>query len=143
MRWIFILCLPFVIYASEPQKETPPATDKVETAAPEEISPLKEELPTELSPDIYRKQFFRTLILIVIIGGGALTLIWLMRRFSKSGTFQANQKKNIKILERRQISPNTYLYHIQIGTKQCVISESKCDVRVVANLDWDDSEITN
>ncbi len=143
MRWIFLLLLPFSLYTNEPTPENPPSSDKVETPAQEEISDPKEEISSELSPDIYKKQFFRTLILIVIVGGGALTLIWLMRRFSKSGAFQANQKKNIKILERRQISPNTYLYHIQIGAKQCVISESKCDVRVVANLDWDDSEINS
>jgi flagellar biogenesis protein FliO len=143
MRWIYILLLPFALYAVEPASEPTSPPDKVEAPINEEVSHIKEELPSELSPDIYKKQFFRTLIIIVIIGGGALTLIWLMRRFSKSGTFQANQKKNIKILERRQISPNTYLYHIQIGTKQCVISESKCDVRVIANLDWDDSEVTH
>jgi flagellar biogenesis protein FliO len=143
MRWIFILFLPFAIYANEPQLEAPTLGDKAETPVSEEVSQQKEDLQNELSPDIYRKQFFRTLILIVIIGGGALTLIWLMRRFSKRGTFQTNQKKNIKILERRQISPNTFLYHIQVGTKQCVISESKCDVRVVANLDWDESEISS
>ena len=64
-----------------------------------------------------------------------------MRRYAKNRPFQVNHKKNIKILERRQISPATFLYHIQIGNKQIVISESKSEVRVVANLDWDETEL--
>lgn len=124
MRWLFCFFLPWLIYADE--------------IVPEEIQPK----PVNLSSELYQKQFFHTLIIIVVIVITAFVLIWLMRRFSKDRPLQMNHKKNIKILERRQISPNTYLYHMEIGTKQFVISESKCDVRLITNLDWNEPENT-
>ncbi len=131
MRYLFLILFPILLSATE----LPPSSE-TETTATEEIAP-------NLNPDIYQKQFYKTFIVTLIIVVGSLALIWYVRKFSKDHHFQTNHKKNIKILERRQISPNTYLYHIQIGSKQIVISESKNDVRVVANLDWETSEITN
>lgn len=142
MKWLFIALFPLFVFAADTPPQSPPPPASTETPATEEIVPESEEVAPALSSDMYQKQFYRTLILTLIIVVGALVLIWFVRKFSKDRPFQANHKKNIKILERRQISPSTYLYHIQIGSKQIVISESKNEIRVVANLDWDDSEAT-
>ncbi len=123
MRWLFLFLFPLLICADD-------------------ISPTSEEIKPEASPvtlssDAYQKQFSRTLIVTLVIVIGAFALIWFTRRLSKDRPLQMNHQKNLKILERRQISPNTYLYHMQIGSKQFVISESKLDVRLVASLDWE------
>lgn len=123
MRWFFLFLFPLLLCA-----------DDISSTS-EEIKP--DSSPVHLSTDVYQKQFSRTLIIALIIVIGAFTLIWFTRRLSKDRPLQMNHHKNLKILERRQISPNTYLYHMQIGSKQFVISESKLDVRLVATLDWE------
>lgn len=133
MKWLFALLIPLLAYAEEPAPQ-PPAQ------APTSIEEVKPEAsPVAISSDVYQKQFFRTLVVILIIVGGAVVLILLTRRLSKNRPLLMNHKKNLKILERRQLSPNTYLYHMQMGNKQFVISESKLEVRLIANLDWDET----
>ena len=132
MKWLYILLFPILIFSQEivGNQENISSPD-------EEIQIEHKESQQTLSSDVYKKQFYRTFVLIFIIVVGSFLLIWLVRKFAKDRPFQVNHKKNIKILERRQISPNTYLYHLQIGTKQVIISESKYEVRVITNLDWD------
>lgn len=85
----------------------------------------------------YQKQFFKTLIFICVLILFALIVIFIYRRASPmSKITKRNSRNNIKILERRSLSPQTYLYHIQVGDKQFILSESKVDVRNVATLDW-------
>jgi len=131
MRWLFFLLLPLLAFAEEPTPATePPPTQEVKPEAS----------PIAISSDVYQKQFFRTLVVILIIVAGAIILILLTRKLSKNRPLTMNYKKNLKILERRQISPNTYLYHMQMGDKQFVISESKLEVRLITHLDWDETE---
>ena len=87
----------------------------------------------------YQGQFFKTLIAIVIIIMVALFVIWMIRRAGPSRIYQSNKQKNIKIIERRAISSQTFLYHVQVGDKQFIMSESKMDVRTLATLDWPES----
>jgi flagellar biogenesis protein FliO len=136
MKWIYLFFFPLLIVSADL-----PEAQKTEPPVSEELQPAPEESVPSLSPDIYRKQFYRTLIFIIAIIVIALLLIWWMRKFSKNQTFQANHKKNIKILERRQVSPSTFLYHIQIGSKQVIISESKCDVRLITTLDFEETDL--
>ncbi len=135
MKWLYLFFCPILVFCADLSE-----TQKPEPASSEEVQPIPEESVQSLSPDTYRKQFYRTLIFIIAIILIALLLIWWMRKFSKNQTFQANHKKNIKILERRQVSPSTFLYHIQIGSKQVIISESKCDVRMITTLDFDETD---
>ncbi len=130
MKWLFFILFPMLVFAVD--EPSPPLLDSEQV--------MEETAPHDVSSDMYQKQFYRTFILILIIVVGSFALIWVMRKYSKDRPFQVNHKKNIKILERRQISPNTFLYHLQIGNKQVVISESKYEVKVIANLDWDESD---
>lgn len=127
MKWLYVTLLaPLLLFAD----------DAVELPTPEPVP----EQTIELHADMYRAQFFRTLALVIIFAIGALLLIWFVRRFAKNNQFVTNQRKNIKVLERRQISPNTSLYHIQVGKKQFVLSESKLEVRNLTHLDWSESD---
>lgn len=86
----------------------------------------------------HQKQFFLTLILICVFILFALIVIYIFKRASPmSAITRKNSRNNIKILERRSLSPQTYLYHIQVGDKQFILSESKVEVRSVASLDWE------
>ena len=89
--------------------------------------------------DEHSKQFFLTLIIICVVILFALIVIYIFKRASPmSAITRKNSRNNIKILERRALSPQTYLYHIQVGDKQFILSESKVEVRSVATLDWSD-----
>lgn len=97
--------------------------------------------PTMASPMFqnsnYQKQFFRTLIFICVLIVFCLIIIYIYKKGAPmSSITKRNSKNNIKILERRSLSPQTYLYHIQVGDKQFILSESKVEVRCVSTLDW-------
>jgi len=138
---------------SPKQAPTAPESSRAKPAAekdtsPKEIPDTDEELeipkpsadPPMMVDTAYQKQFIRTMFAIVIIIVVALIVVWILRRYSPARAFQANNRKNIKILERRHLSPNTFIYHIQVGDKQFILAESKFNVRCVANLDWNDSD---
>jgi len=138
---VFTPCLVFAEEEPDQIKQTIQET-KDETAQefedPQEVvAPSKPEVisPSEIS---YKAQFYKTLIAVILILLIVLFFIWILRRFSPSQAFHANSRKNIKILERRHLSPNTYLYHIQVGEKQFIIAESKFQVSTVATLDWNE-----
>lgn len=154
------LVFPLLIFANieiakEPAAAAPSAkkeaaiapAEKVEikktTATPTPSKQVEEDFPkSSASPPAYldeghQKQFFITLIFICVLILFALIVIYVYRRASPmSKITKKNSRNNIKILERRSISPQTYLYHIQVGDKQFIVSESKVDVRSVATLDW-------
>ena len=48
---------------------------------------------------------------------------------------QANLTKNIKILEKRAISPKSLLYIVEIDGKKILISESNLEVRKIKEID--------
>lgn len=131
MKWLYLIICPLLLFGNE---------EELLTSHPE-TETIHEEITPSLSADMYQKQFVRTLIVTAIIVIAAFLIIWLFRKFAKDRPFQINHKKNIKILERRQISPSTFLYHIQIGNKQLILSESKLEARVVTTLDWDEDNL--
>jgi flagellar biogenesis protein FliO len=116
--------------SSDTQKE--PASEEVEEDFPKSSA----ETPAYLDGS-HQKQFFISLIFICVLIFFALVVIYIYKRAAPmSKITRKNSRNNIKVLERRSISPQTYLYHIQVGDKQFIISESKVDVRSVATLDW-------
>lgn len=127
-----ILFSPLAAQETQPQPPQPPAQEQ------EVVSPMPE--PPVLPEAAYKKQFIATLIAILVILFAIFLAIWLLKRFSPARVFQNNQRKNIKVLERRHLSPNTFLYHIQIGEKQFVIAESKFHVQTIATMDWNELE---
>lgn len=102
--------------------------------------PMPSSSPMKVPDNGYSKQFTGTLIAVIVIIFLIFLVIWLMRRFSNTRPLHMNHRKHIKILERRPLSPNTYVYLLKVGDKQFVIAESKFQVHNVANLDWNETE---
>jgi flagellar biogenesis protein FliO len=147
---LFFLLLPLFIFANMEIAVKPSPIKVEQTATPDSQTPptsldaddqeeqLNKDAPSPkfLESD-YKKQFFRTLIFFsLFIGFGMIAILLYKRGSPISAISKKNSKNNIKILERRSLSPQTYLYHIQIGDKQFILSESKAEVRNVADLDW-------
>lgn len=130
MLYYLLFLLPCFLFADEaPSAPSPPRAIEMELPKPEGSPPPFMEVT-------YQKQFYKMFVILILILVGSLVLIWFFRRYSPKGALYANTQKNIKILERRHLSPNTYLYHVQVGDKQFIIAESKFHVSTVANLDW-------
>jgi flagellar biogenesis protein FliO len=134
---------------SEEKQEQPPQSttnSTIDPSTPLETDEQEEQVSTPTgSPSFletgYQKQFFRTLVFFFLFILFGMLAIFIYRRGSNISTIsKRNSRNNIKILERRSLSPQTYLYHIQIGDKQFILAESKVDVRNVADLDWLDKK---
>lgn len=110
-----------------------------EDDVPESTS-AKEKIPSfpSLSPPL--KKLAAASIILFLMLPLIMLLAWFMKKTSLHSLFRMNHTKNIKILERRILSPHTYLYHIQIGDKQLIISESKQSVKVITPLDWPEKD---
>lgn len=128
--FLFIPCFLFGDMAETPIISPPP--QDMELPKPEPSLPPYMDMG-------YQKQFSQMFLILVGILACGLLITWLFRRYSPRGSLYANAQKNIKILERRHLSPNTFLYHIQVGDKQFVIAESKFHVSTLTNLDWEES----
>jgi len=108
--------------APMPKDEMPPPSD--------EDFPITESTPS------YENAFMKMILILVGLLIVIFLSIWLLKRFSRSRVTSMNHLRNIKILERRPLSPKTMLYLIDIGGKQVVISESHLEVRKITTIDW-------
>jgi flagellar biogenesis protein FliO len=141
-----LLGIPFFLFATP---EAPSSSDKNTTIEESlNISDVKPEAPPQkpggdpyhIESDGYKTQFIKTLAAILVVLILVALAVLLFRRLSGTRPLQMNSRKHIKVIERRPLSPNTYLYYIEVGNKQFVIAESKLDVKTVANLDWTETE---
>ena len=156
---IFLLLPLFAFATIEISTQTP--TKKEERISPKKVNenkntqspaqkrllsePSYDDLPKpEADPPVFfdgshQKQFIRTLIFICVIIILAMIIVYVYKKGAPmSSITKRNSGNNIKILERRSLSAQTYLYHIQVGDKQFILSESKVEVRNVSTLDWPD-----
>jgi len=146
---VLLLSAPLLLFAASmtptpAPTPTPPTEQTVDTSdvKPEALLPKPGGDTNLPEGDGYKAQFIKTLAAILIVLILVVLAILLFRRFAGVRPLQMNSRKHIKVIERRPLSPNTYLYYIEVGNKQFVVSESKLDVRTVANLDWTETNET-
>lgn len=134
MRKAFLLFL-FALSPLLADEETTPESSqpKQEIVIPDETS--GEVTDWKTPADQYKAAFIRTVALIVGIIALVLIVVWLLRRMAGTRPMLSNHYKNIKILERRALSPQTILYQVEIGGKQVIISESKVHVSTLTEFD--------
>ena len=78
----------------------------------------------------YRGAFWKmifALIAVLLLGG--ITL-WSFKRLNRSRIYSSNMNKEIKILERRVLSPKSILYLIECDGKKMIVSESHLDTKI-------------
>lgn len=69
------------------------------------------------------------LALIFVILLGSVTL-WSFKRLAKSRLYTANLNNQIKVLEKRILSPKSILYLIEFDGKKMIVSESHLDMKI-------------
>jgi len=90
--------------------------------------------PTIPTPE-YKPAFFRMLLILIALIALIFFTFWIFRRLMRMRVHQANLTKNIKILEKRVISPKSMLYVIEIEGRRVLISESNLEVRKIKDID--------
>lgn len=79
----------------------------------------------------YQAAFVKTTVALVLLLGLVFATLWLYKKLAHTRLRAGNYMRNIKILERRPLSPKTILYLIETGGEQVLIAESQLEVRVI------------
>lgn len=104
----------------------------------------KSELITEMNKDEvypvfeqteYKPTFFKMLLILIALIALIFLTFWIFRRLMRMRISQANLTKNVKILEKRALSPKTLLYIIELDGKRVLISESTLEVKKIKDFD--------
>jgi flagellar biogenesis protein FliO len=104
--------------------------------------PVPEGSPPQISSESYQRHFMETLGFILLILVLVVLVGYFLRRFTLNRPLLSNQRKNIKIIERRPLSQSTQLYMIQVGNQHFILAESKLEVRTIATLESLESKDT-
>jgi flagellar biogenesis protein FliO len=88
-------------------------------------------LPEVEFKSVFFKMLFTLIALVILI----VVSFYFFKRFSKMKFSSQNQNSNIKIIEKRVLSPKSILYLIEADGKKSLISESHLEVRKIKDLD--------
>jgi flagellar biogenesis protein FliO len=76
----------------------------------------------------YEQTFGKMLLILFLLVAFVVIVVWLLRRITQ-GKFRFGGSSTIQIIERRNLSPKTMLYLIEVRGKPILISESQLEVR--------------
>jgi flagellar biogenesis protein FliO len=139
-KFIILLALCCINLFAEPKTFHFSPNDLQKTQAADiskEIENLDKSVKTDLPQIEYKGAFFKmvlSLIAILVLGG---ITIWSLKRITKSRLYSANMNYEIKILEKRVLSPKSILYLIEYDGKRMIVSESQLDMRI-KSVDYPD-----
>lgn len=74
---------------------------------------------------LYTMIFYSSCALIV-----AFIITYYIRKISSQNFQSLNAHNNLKIIERRSLSPKSVLYLVQLGDSKYIVSESHVDVSI-------------
>ena len=94
----------------------------------------------EMATTSYETAFIKMIVVLIGLIALALLAFYLFKKISSSNMVQSNHYKNIKILEKRALSPKSILYLIEVGGKKLLIGESQVELRGISELSWIENE---
>ena len=118
-----------------PAAETILVEDTPSAVLIEEVEAVPaEELPSWAEgPDFdWAAQFMKMMITLSFILISLVALGWVLKRVLKTRMDVANATSEIKILERRIVSPKSSIYLIKVRHKEIVIAESAAGIQSLA-----------
>lgn len=98
------------------------------------LSENEDPYPVSYQPE-YKPAFLKMLLILIALIVLIFLTFWIFRRFMRMRLYQSNLTKNIKILEKRTLSPKSMLYLIEIEGKKVLIAESNLEVRKIKEID--------
>lgn len=121
LRFLFFICITFALPIMAETAELDPAI------APNE--------------DHFMRDFMNMLASLGLIIIVIFIASWLMKRLMSTRMQQMNETSEIKILERRTLTPKTAIYLIEIGGKGLAVAESTNGITLLTQLPTDFSKI--
>jgi flagellar biosynthetic protein FliO len=106
-------------------------------AIPEVQAPIPDlgpEAPPEPAEDNFTIQLINMLTTLGLFVAFMFAISWFLRRMLNSRMQQANEGSEIKIIERRSVSPKTAIFLMEIRGKNLVIAESSHGVALLAEV---------
>jgi len=121
--WFLILVMfqqPFTLTGQEAQPI--PTINESEIPLPPSLQ--QADAPPVEHEDRFFSQFLNMLFTLGLIVFALLALNWVLKRMTNSRMQQENTLSDIKILERRSLTPRTAIYVVEIKNKTIAIAES-------------------
>lgn len=117
-----------------PAEPSNPATTQFTPPEPgEPVFPLTIENPYQ-NNEKFAIEFFKMLATLAFLISLIFIFAWFFKRLMNARVEQANALSSIKILERRNLSPKTLLYVLEVQDKKILIAESHNGVTHLADL---------
>lgn len=85
----------------------------------------------------FMDEFSSMMSTVAVLLVAVLVLAWIMKRVVKTREAQLNLSSNIKVLERRVLSPRSNIYLLEVGESVLLIGESAAGVHALADLSKD------
>jgi flagellar biogenesis protein FliO len=147
-----LLCATLLVMAETPtpqtqaqaqaQAQTQSTSQTAEQA--ETQQPSAPELPTQEIPPLpssteitqsYEGSFIRVIVSLIGLVVLVVVTFWILKRLGRGRFGKLGSDKLIHIIERRNLSPKSVLYLVQIENKRVLLSESQFEVRSHASFD--------
>ncbi len=100
--------------------------DATTTIAP--AAPMTDSLPS------YEGAFVKMFLTLLVLVVGIIGTVWFLKRLSR-GRFGGSSSTSIVVLEKKQLSPKTMLYVVEVEGKQALIAESQLEVKNIMVLE--------
>lgn len=104
-----------------------------------EDSSLETEPPSKafaLQTDQFTASFKRMLWILAALIALAIISVWVLKKLTKIRHDQHNRFNQIKIIEKRTLSPKSTLYVIEIAKKRVLITESHLEIKKIETLPY-------
>ena len=137
--YIRLICTSLLFFASLfSQTATPPAEPPI---TPFSLEEPQTPLPPDETSSRFLSEFLYMLLMLGLLVGALLFATRFLKRMTEARYDQANVTSSIKVLERRQISPKTTLYLLEIGEKSFLIAETPTHVTRIDQVEGPDKEV--
>lgn len=96
-------------------------------------APSSPEIPPEVVS--YEGAFLKMFLTLIALLVAIFFAAWALKRLAHGRFMQMNSSKNIKVIEKRALSPKTMLYVVEADGKRVLLAESQLEVKRLLSLE--------
>jgi flagellar biogenesis protein FliO len=87
------------------------------------------DIPEEpLTESHFLAEFLYMMFMLGLLIGAVLFATWFLKRMVNTRLTQLNESSNIKVIEKRTLSPKSSLYLLEIDGKEIILAESPTQI---------------
>ena len=122
--YLFVLFLSFAMPSYAEKTEPPPPLPVESHPASPPLFPFEDIQTTSGGEDHFMRDMMQMLLTLAMIVGIIFLITWFLKKMLNTRIQQLNTSSEIKILERRSLTPKTAIYLLEIKGKGVIIGES-------------------